>query len=67
MYIYIVCVFISVYIYMYMYMCRSETLSFKSPARPIRLFFVRGQMRNEACLVEIDSEVCVCVCVCVCV
>ena len=37
--------------------CRSETMSFKSPARPIRLFFVRGQMRNEGCLVEINPEV----------
>ena len=39
------------------YIYRSETMSLKSPARPVRLFCVRGHMRFEACLVEIDPEV----------
>lgn len=40
-----------------LWLSRSETHSLKSPAQTVRLFLVRGQMRSEACLVEIDPEV----------
>ncbi len=36
--------------------CRSDTNSLQSHSNTVRLFTVNGQMKNEACLVEVTPE-----------